>query len=231
MILIGCRGGDPDAPRLLQREGWKYGARSDYKIYDWPYFIDIEWRNYDWGNHLAVIREWSPKMAMVADYEQPSQRTNMLQQCDDIRAIGLRPMVCPKFPGAAKDIPKDAIVAVSVPTSYAGYLPSPSELIGRELHFLGGHPDQYVILQRRYSKASVISADCSTIFQKAQHGAFWSAKKNTWREVRNRFHTHALMQASARNIKRYLLNPPQLFLKNRKRLKRVGFELRPSLFN
>lgn len=166
--LIGCRGGYPDAPRLLLSEGWLYGFRSDYTAYDWPYFVDINWESYNWTDHLAVIRYWRPVQAMVADYMGPNHRENMLAQVADIRALGVRPMVCPKFSGAVADIPNDCIVAVSIPTSddkYAGYLPSEHELAGKDLHLLGGHPDQFAVLIKRFSSSNVISIDCSANLQ------------------------------------------------------------------
>lgn len=229
LILIGCRGNDPDAPRLLKAEGWEYGFRSDQVPYAKPYFIDIHWRDYDWSSHLAIVNEYHPLIAMVADYERRSDKQRMWQQVADIEAVGVRPMVCPKFTGAVADIPDIAIVAISVPTVYAGYLPEPAELIGRDLHLLGGHPDQWIILMRRYQGAQVLSADCSAIFQKAQYGAFWSARHNTWRYVKNSFHTHSLTRMSARNFWRYLNNPPEFFVRQRGRLGNIGFELMPML--
>jgi hypothetical protein len=228
--LIGCRGGDPDAPRLLQAEGWLYGFRSDATAYGRPYFVDIKWRDYDWSEHLAVIRFWQPDLAMVADYESPAQKREMLAQVWDVLGAGSWPMVCPKFPGAAADVPAGVIVAISVPTSYAGFLPESGEVAGRKLHLLGGHPDQYVILMRKYAGSRIVSLDCSAIFQKAQdYGSFWSARRNTWREVRNRFHSHTLMRMSARNVRRYLASPPDLF-KDRARLHAVGWRLQLPLF-
>lgn len=231
--FIGCRGNDPDAPRLLAAEGWRYGSRSDNKIHAWPYFIDINWESYIWSKHLAVIERWRPTMAMVADYEYPHQKELMLSQIGDIEALGVRPMACPKFPGAAYDIPAGVIIAISVPVGegkYSGYLPEPKEVRGRDLHFLGGHPDQFAILKHDYRQATLISVDCSAIFQKAQFGAYWSARRNTWREVRGRFHTHTLTRMSARQTKKYMDNPPKLFIKDRSRLNAVGFQLQPALF-
>lgn len=231
MILIGCRGNDPEAPRLMKSEQWEYGIRSDHKAYASPYFVDINWGDYCWRDHLAVVAEHSPQIAMVADYESPAQKPLMLAQIADIERLGVRAMVCPKFLGVTGDIPKGCLVGLSVPTDYAGFLPPSkpvNELAGREVHMLGGHPDQYVVLMRRYAGAHFVSADCSAIFQKAQFGAFWSSKKNTWRYVKHRFHTHSLTRMSARNVKRYLDDPPTWFVKQRQRLGRVGFQLQSA---
>lgn len=229
-VLIGCRGGDPDAPRLLKAEGWRYGFRSDATPYARPYFVDIKWEDYVWEKHLAIIEKWKPEVAMVADYEWPGQYSEMLTQVRDISSLGVRPMVCPKFMDAVADIPAHCIVAVSVPTDYAGFLPKPKEVKGRDLHLLGGHPDQFAFLIKTYHQSNVVSLDCSAIFQKAQFGAFWSARGNTWRYVKHRFSTHALTRMSARQVRAYLNSPPKLFVKQRNRLYSVGFELQPSLF-
>jgi hypothetical protein len=153
-----------------------------------------------------------------------------LTQVSDLVDLGVRPMCCPKFTGATYDIPAGVIIAISVPTDYAGFLPDPAEIAGRELHFLGGHPDQFVLLRQKYRQSQLMSCDCSAIFQKAQFGAFWSARRNTWRYVKNRFSTHALTRMSARTVHRYMDNPPKLFIRDRARLNRVGFQLRPALF-
>lgn len=231
--LIGCRGGFPNARKLLEDEGWYYGFRSDYTPYGWPFFIDINWENYNWGKHLAVLEYWRPAQAMAVDYLAPEKRGEMLSQVEDIRALGIRPMVCPKFSGAVAHIPQDCIIAVSVPTTdekYGGFLPNDTELVGRELHLLGGHPDQFIILINRYSQSLVVSIDCSTIFQKAFLGAYWSGDRNTWRYIKHRFSTNCLIRMSARTVKRYLENPRPNFKKDRNRLSSVGFRLQPFLF-
>lgn len=230
--LIGCRGGIPDAPRLLMAEGWHYGFRSDYTAYGWPYFVDINWEHYIWEDHLAVVEHWRPVQAMVADYLNPEDKRTMLAQVSDIRTFGVRPMVCPKFQHAVNDIPNDCIIAVSVPTTdpkYKGWLPDASELSGRELHLLGGHPDQWIVLIRRFNQSRVISIDNNMMFYKAQMGAYWSRRKSTWRDVRNRFSTNALIRKSAREIRRYLFNPSD-YSKDRARLENIGFRLQPYLF-
>ena len=231
MLLIGCRGGDPDAPEILKRAGWQYGSRSDYKIYAAPAFIDIKWRNYDWLRHWSVVRRWKPQMAMVADYERPAQKCAMLRQVAQIMALGVRPMVCPKFSGAVADIPGDCIVAISVPTTYAGYMPTANELYGRELHLLGGHPDQFVILMRRYKKSRIVSIDSSVMFLKANFGAYWSLHHNDWQYVeKNAESTDSLIARSATNIAEYLNHPPR-YLRWNNRTRATGYNVQMAMFS
>jgi hypothetical protein len=222
MIFIGCRGGDPDAPGILKNAGWYYGSRSDYVIYEKPVFIDINWENYNWLKHWLVVRRWKPKIAMVADYLHPKQKETMLRQVSQIRRLGVRPMVCPKFSDAVADIPADCIVAVSVPTKYAGFLPIQEEVKDRELHLLGGHPDQFAILMRLYNQSKIISVDCSAIFQKAQFGAHWEPTKNDWLYVeKNSKTTHELTELSALKVAEYLSNPPKAKKWNNKRSRSI----------
>ena len=169
-------------------------------------------------------------MAMVADYERPEQKCAMLMQGYQISALGVRPMVCPKFPGAAADIPSQWVVAVSVPTTYAGYLPTVAELQGRDLHLLGGHPDQFVVLMRRYNASRIISVDSSAMFLKAQFGAYWEPRRNDWQYVdKGAESTHSLIERSAVNIARYLTNPPR-FVKLNRRVMASGYNVQPALF-
>lgn len=228
MILIGCRGGSPDAPEILKAVGWKYGSRSDGTIYAKPHFIDINWKNYKWLKHWLVVRKWRPNMAMVADYLRPEQKTTMLRQVRHIRALGVRPMCCPKFTGATLDIPADCIVAISVPTPYGGFLPEPSEVAGRELHLLGGHPDQIVVEMRRYHKSKIVSLDCSVMFMKAQFGAYWEPRVNDWLYVKkNSIETHQLIKMSAENIANYIANPPK-YVKFNKRTIAAKYDVQCS---
>lgn len=226
--LIGCRGGDKFAPKILADAGWEYGSRSDYKIYAPPVFIDINWRHYSWLRHWLVLRRWRPEMGMAADYECPSQKSVMLRQAMQIRALGIRPMVCPKFPGATQDIPNECIVAVSVPTGYAGYLPPANEVAGRDLHLLGGHPDQHVLIGSLYGESYIKSIDCSAIFQKARFGAFWDADKGDWIYTEPRSHnSRSLIIKSAMNIKKYFQSEKFGFMGSNRRAQSV---LQMSMF-
>ena len=77
--------------------------------------------------------------------------------------------VCPKFAGAVADIPADCLVAVSVPSSYAGFVPELTELRGRRVHLLGGNPQAQADLVTRLGGA-VVSADYNVHERNAQNG-------------------------------------------------------------
>lgn len=221
ILTIGCRGGDAAAPDLLARCGWLYGTRHDYTPYAQPYMLDINWEAYDWADYVSKVAAWKPTLAMVPDYFASTPKSRLLEQIEEVRAAGaVQVMVCPKFLGAVENIPDDVIIAISVPTDYAGFLPLPQEVEGRRLHLLGGQPDaQAAVMTKRYPKSQVVSIDHNTMFLKAGLGAHWSAAKGDWIDVRGQHTTADLVILSGKNIRQYLAKPPKRFKANERVLK------------
>lgn len=181
MIFVYCRGGDKTAPEVAKAAGIEYGVRGDYKPYAPPYMIDVKWRNYDWPRYLRLMEQYAPSVAMVPDYESPEQLPKLLKQIADLESLVGRVMVCPKFDGALADIDTRHLVALSVPTEYAGFLPDRAELIGRDIHLLGGHPDQQAyLIRRRYAGLNIVSADGNVLGFKANKGMVWSELRGDW---------------------------------------------------
>lgn len=183
-VLVMGNGKGDLFPRLARASGMAYGTRHCEQARAWPYMIDIHWRDYDWQDYLSKLAQWQPVQAMVADYESPAQRRQLYQQIRDVRAAGvLRVMVCPKFAGAVAHIPSWCIVAVSVPSKYAGYVPPLHELRGRRVHLLGGSPVQQrkwqLVLQG--AGAIVVSADGNSHEGKAQKAGWWNGER--WQVV------------------------------------------------
>jgi hypothetical protein len=109
--------------------------------------VDIDWRKYDWQDYMHKIYQWHPVQAMCTDYERPDQRRQLYQQMRDLKAAGvLRIMACPKFHGAVAHFPSWVLVAISVPSELAGFLPEFEELRGRNVHLLGGSARRQVDL-------------------------------------------------------------------------------------
>lgn len=203
--LIYIRGGDKTAPILANETGWHYGVRHDYVPYGDVYMLDIHWTDYDWSEYMNIVFLHEPIQAMVADLEHESQIEQMLNQCADLLRIGVRPCVCQKFDGAVKHIPLGAIVAVSVPTSYAGFLPSVDELNGREIHLLGGNPINQADLIVKYNGIGgrVISLDTNYHARKSQLGQFFN---DDWRWVQSNkgeFSNFELSKISMINMNRF----------------------------
>jgi hypothetical protein len=207
--IVYCRGGHPLVPSVARFAGMRYGTRHDYTPYAPVWFLDIRWKNYNWREVMRKVRAWRPMMALVPDYEFPHQRDQLLRQIDDLRPFVPHICVCPKFDGAIRDIPADCVLAISVPTDYAGYLPRADEIEGRRLHLLGGTPDQQVYLIRhRYPQSRVISVDGNKFAMKAAHGQYWHHRYAAWVQTpRHRYSSLALELASAWHIVRYLRDP------------------------
>lgn len=212
MKIIYCRGGDKDAPRVAQEAGMLYGSRHDYTPYAGVYMLDIHWNSYRWTDFTRKVRKLRPELVLCPDYEKKSQLPTLELMIDEIRLLGVgRVAVCPKFSGAVADLPQDIVIAVSVPTSYAGFLPTPEELAGRDLHLLGGHPDQQAFLINSYHQSNVISVDGNILGFKAQFGQFWSVSGGWVTVPKNSVPTLDLKIRSGRNIVEYLQSRPESF--------------------
>lgn len=187
VLSILCHGGNPEMPFIARASRMAYGVRHDCIAYGYPFMLDIDWRDYHWGDYLRKVKYLRPVQAMVADYEHPDQKPQMLRQIEDLRQLGvMRIKVCPKFDGAVADIPQDCIIAVSVPSRYAGFIPDHRELVGRKVHLLGGSPHQWLGQSsgRKYSAtgliaalngigAQVLSCDGNSHQTAATYGAYW----------------------------------------------------------
>lgn len=191
MKVVYVRGGDKTAPEVARRSGMAYGSRNDYKVYsDDVFMIDIVWTNYVWSRYLAKVAAHKPKVAMVADWLPGIPAEQVYNQIADLEALGVeRVMVCPKFAGAAADIDRKHIIAISVPTRYAGFLPDAYETEGRDVHFLGGHPDQQAYCRmERYAVSNVITLDGNVLALKAWKGSIWNPVRGDWLDLRGRGH-------------------------------------------
>lgn len=208
MKLIYCRGGDESAPKVAKLAGMLYGTRYDYTPYAPVYMLDGGADAVNWARYLDKVKAHAPTMALTPDYFATVGKHTLWAQIDALQALGVeRVAVCPKFLGAVKDIPVDCVVAISVPTTYAGYLPLPHEVYGRTLHFLGGHPDQHAHLIRQYAEADVESIDLNVIGLKAGLGQFWARGGGWVHAPKNKYPSWALAVLSGRNVRRYLVAP------------------------
>ncbi len=123
-------------------------------------------------------------MALACDYDHPSQRESVLDQLRTLNQAGvIRPTVCCKFNGAVRDIPADVVIAVSIPSQYAGFLPADlTEYNGRRLHLLGGSPLQWMDLIPKLHGvgAIVMSIDGSSHETGAQTGSHFDGETAGW---------------------------------------------------
>lgn len=208
---IFCLGGNPELAFYAKQAGWGYGLRSDYTPYAAPCFVDYPFKKGEalWPSHLAKVTEWQPEVAAVPDFMHRDQLQSLLRHCDELRALGIRPMITPKFMGAVDLAPKDALIGISVKSRYAGYHYDETRLGGRDVHLLGADVVKQVPLFRKYTAwgARVVSVDSNTLQEKAQkRGAYFG--KNTrnlyrWLDHRPRRDSEELFIMSLEGIKSY----------------------------
>jgi ribosomal protein S18 acetylase RimI-like enzyme len=203
ILSILCQGRNKAFPAVARASGWAYGTRHDYAPSAWPFMVDIAWREYDWNDYMDKICRWHPVQAMCADYERPSQRQTLYRQIRDLRAAGvLRVKVCPKFDGAVAHIPSWCVVAVSVPSQYAGFLPDLNEVRGRHVHLLGGTPAAQIELISKIAGhgGRVISLDGNSHESAAKKGTHFEGGK--WHNYGKAADRNATMIYSGRAISR-----------------------------
>lgn len=206
LSLFGWVQGDQRrVPAMARSAGGFYGTRHTEKPYAYPFMLDVNFERYfkrddvgrmkEWELFLSLVRKYAPVAVMVVDYITPDQRDLMLQQVADLRGLRVpRIMVCPKFCGAVADIPGDCVVAISVPSGYAGFLPDPEELRGRDVHLLGGSPRVLLDLVQRYPAfgARVISIDANAFSKAAGWRRVWAAGR--WQRLH--FGRHSKVSAA-----------------------------------
>lgn len=217
MEFVLIRGGSPVAVDIAAYAGWYYGVRSDYTEYGICRMLDFDWQSTSksaWSRYMQLVRQHRPKRGVVIDLVRPEQVSLMMSRIEDVAAYNMQPVVVPKYPGAVRDIPTcvyrpdgtlPVVVGVSVPTAYAGSLPRAHEVAKRQVHLLGGHPDQWRWLRHYYSDSEIVSADGNAMVQKAARGQFWR-RGGAWgyRDVRGLgYSTRALAIASLRNAAYY----------------------------
>lgn len=208
MKIIYVRGGDKTAPEIAKLAGMAYGIRHDYIPYAPIYMLDIHWTNYRWSDYIEKVKRYQPTIAMVPDYEHPSQRVVMMQRAIELKSLVKRVMICPKFMGALDHIPHWALVAVSVPApSYAGFIPPLHKLYGRNVHLLGGRPEKQTELITKINAVGgrVVSVDGSYMAMKAGKGQYFHDGK--WIQSQRGIMTDKeLTVISAKAIYTYLHN-------------------------
>lgn len=207
MDIIFCRGGNKHAPTVAEKSGMKYGIRHDSKAYGDVYFMDINWKKYDWDKYIEKVQALNPVMAMTPDYESPEQRRNLYKCIRDLKTKTnvQRIMVCPKFHGAIAHIPSFCIAALSAPApTYATFLPDLIECKGRRIHLLGSNPHTQLDLITKLNGigADVISVDGNYLSVKAANGQYF--KYGRWVQTSN-VPTTELESISAQNIYKYLM--------------------------
>lgn len=208
-------GGNPLTPVFCSRAGWSYGTQFGYTVYAECRMLDYV--KGDWGKYLKKLQDTGATQAVVADFRERGEADWIHQRMMDVAAIGVTPIVVAKWFGSLQLIPEYVFgvktrIGVSVPTGHMndGFLPDTDEFKKwssdrRDLHLLGGHPDQWLYLKDYYAPvADVASIDGNVMFLQAyKYGKMWS-RRGFYHEMRGQGRsTQAMTIASMRNAVRY----------------------------
>lgn len=180
MDIIYCAGGNKKLAKIAIEEGFLYGARSDdIRDIRCNGLIDINWEKYNWEKHLNHISIHKPKYAVVPDITNENLIDSVLEQARKVQCICPNVIIVPKIHGITKYFPSTMIVGISVPTSYAGFLPEINEISQRKVHLLGGTPRQQRELWKYYKEmdVNIVSLDCNSHSKTSDFGSYWNGIK------------------------------------------------------
>lgn len=181
--IIMCKGSSIAAISGLDC-GWIYGTRHTEKPVQQPFFVDIQWEEYDWLDYCHKLSLWRPVMAMAPDLLDRSQVPDLYKKIRDLKSLGVLEIgVCPKFEGAVRFLPSWITVCVSIPSSYAGYLPPKEELNGRRVHLLGGSPRRQLDFIQQHENCIVSSLDMNYHTKASGFGALFNGERCRWEIV------------------------------------------------
>ena len=168
---------------LAMNEGWLPGARytnlRDVKTFDFRHkgFLDIDWKNYSFQKHLENAEQENPRITIARDVECIFQLETILREAEELLKHSEFVCIVPKDTNLnnriSELIPKQFLLAYSVPTKYGGTDVS-TDSFDRPVHLLGGRPD----VQRQLAeKLNVFSLDCNRFTLDARYGDFFDGEK------------------------------------------------------
>jgi uncharacterized protein DUF6610 len=162
--------------------GWRAGARYTNlrDVRGLPFegkgFLDIDWKNYDFGRHLAAVQSTRPLITVARDVIRLRDLDSILDQADQLASFASFVVIVPKARGFAgrisELIPSKFLLGYSVPTRYGETRLSPLEF-RRPVHLLGGRPD----VQRKLADLMpVVSLDCNRFTLDAAFGDYFNGQ-------------------------------------------------------
>jgi hypothetical protein len=161
--------------------GWRPGARytnlRDIRHVESVGFLDIDWKQYDFGRHLAVVKRLTPCVTVARDILHPRELRMVLSEAQALAQHACHVVVVPKAPSLGPDlmrkIPASFLLGYSVPTAYGGTSIAP-EYFRRPVHLLGGRPDVQRALADRMP---VVSIDCNRFTLDAAFGDYFDGER------------------------------------------------------
>jgi hypothetical protein len=161
--------------------GWQPGARytnlRDVKHLPHVYFVDIDWKNYNFERHLDAVIRCKPTMTVARDVTESEHIDKVLHEATILAAYAETVIVVPKDPKLTRKrrlgVPDMFRLGYSVPTRYGGTAISPDHFTG-DVHLLGGRPD----VQRGLANVmKVRSLDGNRFTYDAKFGDYFAGSK------------------------------------------------------
>jgi len=144
-------------------------------------FIDIDWKNYNFKNHLEIVKKIRPFMTVARDLEDAILLDQVISEAKKLSKYCSRIIIVPKDKKLKDDIEyilgksNKFILGYSVPTGY-GKTNIPVRYFKGPIHLLGGRP----IIQRRIANhLNVVSIDCNSFTIDARYGKYFDGKGYT----------------------------------------------------
>ena len=133
-------------------------------------FLDIDWKNYNFRQHLTAARSTLPLLTVARDIERKTQLSRVLDQAEELAEVCGHVIIVPKSRSMSDEleflIPVHFLLGYSVPTKYGGTRIHP-RFFTRPVHLLGGRPD----VQRQLAELMpVVSLDCNRFTLDAEFG-------------------------------------------------------------
>jgi hypothetical protein len=165
--------------KIAAEHGWLPGARytnlRDVRQLGRLGFLDIDWKRYDFGKHLAVAQVTKPLVTVARDIEDKRYLRKIVDQAflllDHARYVVLVPKD-PALASSVNDLPNEFLLGYSVPSRYGATSISPTAF-KRPVHLLGGRPD----VQRRLgTEMPVFSIDANRFTLDAAFGDYFDGE-------------------------------------------------------
>jgi hypothetical protein len=129
---------------LALEQGWLPGARytnlRDIRGYSRIGLIDIDWKNYDYGRHLAAVKQTNPILTCARDIEDIDAIDSIIREAEQLSRYCGRVILVPKDIRLSSSIrsfiPLRYVIGYSVPTKYGG-TQIPITSFEGDIHLLG----------------------------------------------------------------------------------------------
>jgi hypothetical protein len=140
------------------------------------YFVDIDWKNYNFDRHLRAVMKVQPTMTVARDVTENEHIDDVLHEASALAVYTETVVVVPKDPDLRRKrrlgVPEMFRLGYSVPTRYGATEISPEHFTG-DVHLLGGRPD---VQRRLATQMTVRSLDGNRFTYDARFGDYFDGE-------------------------------------------------------